>query len=187
MSLGIGLKTSRRYAVGALLVALAAPLAVACSSSSPSTTAAASSSAAAPASSASSPAAGSSSAAAAGMTITTGSSSLGTMLTDGAGKTVYYWEHDTGTSSTCYGACAGTWPPVLTTGAPVAGSGIQASLLGTTTRTDGKVQVTYNGHPLYYFAGDSKPGDINGEESNSFGAKWYILNPAGKKIEKPGA
>jgi predicted lipoprotein with Yx(FWY)xxD motif len=109
------------------------------------------------------------------------------MLTDGAGKTVYYWEHDTGTSSTCYGACAGAWPPVLTSGAPVAGSGIQASLLGTTTRTDGKVQVTYHGHPLYYFAGDSKPGDINGEESTGFGAKWYILSPAGNKIEKPGA
>jgi predicted lipoprotein with Yx(FWY)xxD motif len=109
------------------------------------------------------------------------------MLTDGEGKTVYYWEHDTGTSSTCSGACAGAWPPVLTTGAPVAGSGIQASLVATTTRSDGKVQVTYNGHPLYYFAGDSKSGDINGEDSNSFGAKWYILNPAGKKIEKPGS
>jgi len=186
MSLGIRLRTSRRQAAGVLLMALVALLAVACSSSSSPATAT-SSSAAAPASSASSPAAGSSSAAAAGEMIQTGSSSLGTMLTDGAGKTVYYWEHDTGTSSTCYGACAGVWPPVLTTGAPVAGSGIQASLLGTTTRTDGKVQVTYNGHPLYYFAGDSKPGDINGEESNNFGAKWYILSPAGKKIEKPGA
>jgi predicted lipoprotein with Yx(FWY)xxD motif len=109
------------------------------------------------------------------------------MLTDGEGRTVYYWEHDTGSSSTCYGACAGAWPPVLTTGAAVAGAGVQASLLGTTTRTDGKVQVTYHGHPLYYFAGDSKPGDINGEESTAFGGKWYILSPAGTKIEKPGA
>lgn len=99
---------------------------------------------------------------------------------------MYLWEHDPGTSSTCYGACAQFWPPVLTAGAPVAGPGIQASLLGTTTRNDGKVQVTYNGHPLYYFVQDKNSGDITGEESAAFGAKWYILGVNGKKVEKPG-
>jgi predicted lipoprotein with Yx(FWY)xxD motif len=102
-------------------------------------------------------------------------------------RAVYLFEKDTGTTSSCYGACAGTWPPVLTTGSPLTGSGATASLLGTAKRTDGTTQVTYAGHPLYYFAGDQNPGDISGEGSQSFGAGWDLIAPAGKKVEKPGA
>ncbi len=132
--------------------------------------------------------AGSSSAAASSgaATVKTGSSSLGTILTDGTGRAVYLFEKDTGTTSTCYGACAGAWPPVLTTGSPVTGSGATASLLGTAKRTDGTTQVTYAGHPLYYFAGDQKPGDITGEGSQAFGAGWDLIAPGGKKVEKSG-
>jgi predicted lipoprotein with Yx(FWY)xxD motif len=100
---------------------------------------------------------------------------------------VYLFEKDTTTTSTCYGACAGGWPPVLTTGSPVAGSGVKASLLGTAKRTDGAIQVTYAGHLLYYFAGDQQPGAITGEGSQAFGAGWDLVAPSGKKVEKAGA
>ena len=119
--------------------------------------------------------------------IKTAHTSQGTVLTDGKGITVYLFEKDTGTKPNCYGACAAAWPPVLTTGAPLAGSGARAALLGTVKRTDGKTQVTYAGHPLYYFAGDQKPGDITGEGSQTFGAGWDLVAPAGKKVEKGGA
>ena len=67
-------------------------------------------------------------------------------------------------------------------GRPKAGSGVNASMLGTTTRSDGKDEVTYNGHPLYYYAGDQKAGDTNGQDLNQFGAPWYVVSPAGNKI-----
>jgi predicted lipoprotein with Yx(FWY)xxD motif len=111
--------------------------------------------------------------------IKTAGTSLGTVLTDGKGTTVYLFEKDTGTASLCYGACAQAWPPVLTTGAPAAGSGARASLVGTAKRTDGTTQVTYAGHPLYYFAGDSKPGDTHGQGVNGFGANWDAVRPSG--------
>jgi predicted lipoprotein with Yx(FWY)xxD motif len=114
-----------------------------------------------------------------GATIQTAHTSLGTVLTDSKGITVYLFEADTGTKSTCYGACASAWPPVLTTGAPAAGSGAKASLLGTTKRTDGKTQVTYAGHPLYYFTGSTKPGDVSGQGVNGFGAKWDAVRANG--------
>jgi predicted lipoprotein with Yx(FWY)xxD motif len=107
---------------------------------------------------------------------------LGAILVDGNGKTVYLFVADKGTASTCYTSCASIWPPVLTTGAPVAGSGATASLLATTTRTDGKVEVTYAGHPLYYFIQDKKPGDTTGQGINGFGGLWWVLSPAGKAI-----
>ena len=138
-----------RLKSGIVLAALTVPLAAACSSgsSAPPAGPAAPSSASAqvPATAAgTAPATAPSGSDEAGgpETVKTGTSSLGTILTDGEGKTVYLWEHDPGTSSTCYGAFAQFWPPVLTAGAPVAGPGIQASLLGTATRNDGKVQVT---------------------------------------------
>jgi predicted lipoprotein with Yx(FWY)xxD motif len=120
-------------------------------------------------------------------TVKAGHSSLGVILTNGTGRAVYLFEKDTGNTSSCYGACAGAWPPVLTTGAPVAGSGVTASLLRTAKRTDGTTQVTYAGHPLYYFASDQQPGDISGEGSQAFGAGWDLIAPAGKKVEKPGS
>lgn len=119
-------------------------------------------------------------AAAAGMTIAVATNAkLGQILVDGKGMTVYLWVADTATTSTCYTSCATFWPPVLTTGAPQAGAGAQASLLGTTTRTDGMVQVTYAGHPLYYFQKDKQAGDATGQGSNGFGALWWVMSPAG--------
>jgi len=122
-----------------------------------------------------------------GAVITVGTSSLGPMIVDSRGLTLYLFEADTGTSSTCSGACAQTWPPLLTKGAPQAGNGASAAQLGTTARADGTTQVTYGGHPVYYYAGDTKPGDTSGEGINSFGAGWDMLTPAGQKIEKPGS
>ena len=114
-------------------------------------------------------------------------SSLGQFLVDGSGRTLYLFEADTGNTSTCSGACAKAWPPFLTSGQPNAASGLQQSLVGTVKRSDGTVEVTYHGHPLYYFIGDKKPGDTNGEGSTAFGAGWDVVSPAGNKIEKPGS
>ena len=108
---------------------------------------------------------------------------LGQMLVDESGMTVYLFMADSGTASTCYTSCATIWPPVLTTGSPQAGAGAQASLLGTTTRTDGKVEVTYAGHPLYYFVQDKKAGDVTGQGINGFGGLWWVLAPSGTAVE----
>ena len=108
---------------------------------------------------------------------------LGQFLVDEKGLTVYLFVADTGKDSTCYGQCAAIWPPVLTDGAPQPGAGVQASLLGTATRTDGKVEVTYAGHPLYYFAPDKAAGDTKGQGINGFGALWWVLSPSGGAIQ----
>ena len=108
--------------------------------------------------------------------------SLGTVLVDSQGRTLYLFQKDSGTKSTCFGACASAWPPLRATGKPTAGGGANASMLGTTPRSDGKPQVTYNGHPLYLFAGDQKPGDANGQGTNAFGALWYVVSPAGTQV-----
>jgi predicted lipoprotein with Yx(FWY)xxD motif len=139
-------------------------------------------------SSKSAPATASSSASSAGgATVAVSSSKLGSILVDGSGRTLYLFEKDKGTTSSCYGACATAWPPYATTGAPQAGSGASAALLGTTTRTGGATEVTYHGHPLYYYAADSKPGDTNGQGVKAFGAEWYVLSAAGDKVEKEGS
>ena len=109
-------------------------------------------------------------------------SPLGRILVDSKGITLYDFVKDRGTTSSCYGACAALWPPLTTKGKPVAGHGVRASLLGTTKRKDGKLEVTYNGHPLYYFVSDRKPGQTTGQALNQFGAPWWVLSPAGKKI-----
>ena len=114
------------------------------------------------------------------------SSSLGKILVDGAGRTLYLFEADTGTASTCAGACASAWPPLTSTGSPIAGAGVSASKLGTTKRSDGTTGVTYNGHPLYRFAGDTAPGQTTGQGSDGFGAEWYVLSGAGNAIEIGG-
>ncbi len=138
-------------------------------------------------SSKSAPATASSSGTAGGATVAVRSSKLGKILVDGSGRTLYLFEKDKGTTSSCYGACAGAWPPYTTTGAPQAGSGASAALLGTTTRTGGTTEVTYHGHPLYYYAADSKAGDTNGQGVKAFGAEWYVLSSAGDKVEKEGS
>jgi len=107
---------------------------------------------------------------------------LGQILVDDKGMTLYLFVADTGTASTCYTSCANVWPPLLTDGTPQAGTGVDASLLGTTTRTDGKVEVTYAGHPLYYFVKDKAPGDITGQGINGFGGLWWVVSPAGAAI-----
>jgi len=118
-----------------------------------------------------------------GTTIGIGTTRLGSILVDGTGRTVYLFAKDSGTSSSCNtSACIQYWPPVLTTGAPQAGSGLNASLLGTTTRQDGKTQITYAGHPLYYFISDTKAGDVSGQGINAFGAPWYVVAPSGMQI-----
>jgi predicted lipoprotein with Yx(FWY)xxD motif len=146
----------------------------------------ASSSAAAPAAPAASPAGGSSSSAGAsssgGTVITTAKSSGGTVLASSSGRAVYLWAKDTGDMSNCNGACAGAWPPVTTTGTATASGGAQASDIGTITRSDGTKQVTYDGHPLYYFSGDSGPGTASGQGSDAFGAKWWLVAPTGSDI-----
>jgi predicted lipoprotein with Yx(FWY)xxD motif len=108
---------------------------------------------------------------------------LGKILVDSKGRTVYLFENDTGPTSTCFGACASAWPPVTETGMPSAGTGVMESMLGTTKRPDGTMQVTYNGHPLYLYQGDSKPGDTTGQNVDGFGAEWYVLSPEGNKVE----
>jgi predicted lipoprotein with Yx(FWY)xxD motif len=113
----------------------------------------------------------------------TGRSSLGRILVNGSGRTLYLFEKDTRGRSSCRGQCASYWPPLLTTGRPVAGTGVNRSLLGTTRRPDGKTQVTYAGHPLYRFVQDRRAGDTSGEDLRFFGAAWYVVSPSGKKIE----
>ena len=170
-----------------VLLAAAAMAAAGCSSSSSSS---GSTPPAAPASSANggySAASSSAPASAAAATVKTGTSSLGANLTDATGRALYLFEKDAGGKSACDGACAQGWPPLLTTGTPTAAAGVNAALLGTVKRADGTVQVTYAGHPLYYFVQDTKPGDIKGEGVQAFGAGWDLISPAGKKIEKPGS
>ena len=152
----------------------AALLVAACSSGTSSTTGAAGGS----------PAASSSSGASAsgGTVIETASSSAGTFLTDGSGRAVYLWAKDASGASSCSGACAGAWPPVPATGAVTASGGAMASDLGTITRSDGTKQVTYDGHPLYYFSGDSGAGTASGQGSDGFGAKWWLVAPTGSDV-----
>jgi len=167
----------RRGWILAIPLAAAALAAAACSSGSTTSSSSTPSATSAASPSAASPTAGAAAAGAA--TIKTGHTSLGAVLTDGKGITVYLFEADTTTKPTCYGACTKLWPPVLTTGTPVAGSGAKISLLGTVKRTDGKVQVTYAGHPLYYFAKSTAAGDVSGQGVNGFGANWDAVKPSG--------
>jgi predicted lipoprotein with Yx(FWY)xxD motif len=164
---------------GAVGVAL---LAAACSSAGSSSTPAASSSTPAGASAPSSaPASGGASASAATV-IKTAASGGSTFLTDGSGRAVYLWVKDASGMSACTGACAGAWPPVTTTGTATASGSAKASDLGTITRSDGTKQVTYDGHALYYFSGDSGAGTATGQGSDGFGAKWWLVAPSGSDV-----
>ncbi len=152
------------------------------SASAPATTAtqAASKSAYGAAGTASTPNAGS----ATGVTIAVKHSKLGTILAAGPKHlTVYLFEADKGGQSACSGACAAAWPPVTTGGRPQASGSASSSHLGTITRSDGTTQVTYNGHPLYFFVKDKDDGDAYGQGEKAFGADWYVLAPSGNKID----
>jgi predicted lipoprotein with Yx(FWY)xxD motif len=165
-----------RLAAGAGSAFGVALLVAACSTGSSSTGAAGGSSpAGAPSSSAASGGSGST-------VITTVSSSAGTFLTTSSGHAVYLWSKDGSGMSACTGACAGTWPPVTTTGTATASGGAKSSDLGTITRSDGTKQVTYDGHPLYFFSGDSGPGMASGQGNDGFGAKWWLVSPSGSDV-----
>jgi predicted lipoprotein with Yx(FWY)xxD motif len=106
---------------------------------------------------------------------------VGRVLVDSKGFTVYDFHKDKGGKSACYGACAKGWPPVVTEGKPQTGEGAMSSKLGTVERSDGTMQVTYAGHPLYTFVEDKKPGEANGNDVSAFGAQWYALKPTGEE------
>jgi predicted lipoprotein with Yx(FWY)xxD motif len=108
---------------------------------------------------------------------------LGTYVVDGKGLSLYLFEKDKGKKSSCYGACAKVWKPLTVKARPTAGSGLKRALLSTTTRTGGAKQVTYGGHPLYYYDDDHKAGQTTGQGVKEFGAKWYVVRPSGKKID----
>jgi predicted lipoprotein with Yx(FWY)xxD motif len=121
---------------------------------------------------------------ASGTTVKAHSSSLGKIIVNSQGRTLYLFEKDKGSHSACYGQCAKFWPPLITSGKPTAAAGVKASLLGTTRRSNGSMQVTYAGHPLYRFLKDTKAGQTKGEGLKFFGASWYVVAPNGKKIDK---
>jgi predicted lipoprotein with Yx(FWY)xxD motif len=108
---------------------------------------------------------------------------IGTYVVDAKGMTLYLFGKDKGKKSSCNGACAKVWSPLIVKGKPTAGSGLKASLLSTITRTGGAKQVTYGGHPLYHYDDDKKAGQTKGQGSTAFGAKWYVVGTAGKKID----
>jgi predicted lipoprotein with Yx(FWY)xxD motif len=107
---------------------------------------------------------------------------LGKILVDSHGRTLYLFEKDSGTKSTCFGECASDWPPLRAASAPTVGHGANASLVSTTARSDGNAEITYNGHPLYLFEGDKQPGDTNGQGLTAFGGGWFALSPVGTQV-----
>jgi predicted lipoprotein with Yx(FWY)xxD motif len=124
----------------------------------------------------------SSSSSSAAVTVMTRNGPMGAYLTDGQGRSLYLFLADKNGKSSCNGACAAAWPPLLTSGTPQAGSGATGGMLGTTTRDDGTKQVTYNNHPLYMYSLDKQPGNTNGQGVNAFGALWWLVSPSGSAI-----
>jgi predicted lipoprotein with Yx(FWY)xxD motif len=110
---------------------------------------------------------------------------LGTILVDSHGHTLYLFRADKPKKSACHGACAVAWPPLRSRTKPTAGTGTRASLIGTIRRSDGAPQVTYNGHPLYRFVNDVKAGDVSGQGVLAFGARFFVVSPAGRQISTP--
>jgi predicted lipoprotein with Yx(FWY)xxD motif len=127
------------------------------------------------------------SAASGGAQVKVGTTSLGRILVTAQGRTLYMFAADKRNKSACYGSCATYWPPLLTTTTRVHGAGVKASLLGTTKRTDGKLQITYNGRPLYRFLKDTKSGQASGQGLNLSGGLWWVMSPAGAVIKKTNA
>jgi predicted lipoprotein with Yx(FWY)xxD motif len=115
-----------------------------------------------------------------GTTITTGDSPFGTMLFDDADQAIYIWELEPTSTPECYDDCAVAWPPVLTEGDPVADGEVDADLLGVTERTDGSQQVTYNDHPLYYYAHE-EPGEVKCHNIATHGGLWWVIQPDGDR------
>jgi predicted lipoprotein with Yx(FWY)xxD motif len=130
------------------------------------------------------PTAASQAARAKGPVVSTTTTSIGRIVVDARGHTLYLFGKDRNGKSACSGACAVAWPPLIANGKPRAGAGAKASRLGTTRRADGRLQVTYNRHPVYTFVKDTKRGQTNGEGLNAFGGTWDALSPAGAKVVK---
>ena len=122
-----------------------------------------------------------------GATVALAKTGLGRVLVDARGRTLYLFEKDKRGRSACAGSCAAAWPPLITSSKPRAGAGIKASLLGTTKRADGRLQVTYNHHPVYTFVKDTRKGQTTGENVYAFGAEWYAVSAAGSAVEKKAA
>ncbi|HEY4227421.1 MAG TPA: hypothetical protein VGM49_03715 [Candidatus Limnocylindrales bacterium] len=124
------------------------------------------------------------SAAAGGVTVNLADSTLGKVLADGSGKTLYMFTPDSADKSACTGDCASNWPPLTSDAAPTAGTGLDASKFTTVARDDGTKQVVFNGHPLYFFAGDKAAGDTSGE---GVGGKWFVIGADGNQIAAPAS
>jgi predicted lipoprotein with Yx(FWY)xxD motif len=167
------IRKRRMPVVAAMAVSAVALIAAGCGSSSTSTSTA--SSAAAASSTASN-------VAASGAVVKVTHGAKGVYLVDGSGRALYLWVADRNGMSSCSGACAQAWPPLTTKGAPTGSGGVASAKLTTVTRSDGTKQVVYNGHPLYFFAGDTGAGTTTGQGSTSFGAKWWLVTPAGAAI-----
>jgi predicted lipoprotein with Yx(FWY)xxD motif len=155
------------YLAGAVAIPLAALAVAACGGGGAATAAAQKTSTGAPA------------------TVGVAKTSLGSTLINSGGRTLYLFKADTGMQSACSSACATAWPPLLVTGKPTAASGLTTSNLGTITRSGGGHQVTYDGHPLYLFLKDKKPGDVNGQGVTAFGAAWFALTSSGNQAATP--
>ena len=122
-----------------------------------------------------------------GAVVSSAKTKLGRILVDSNGRTLYLFGKDRSGKSSCSGQCAAFWPPLITSGKPRVSRAARASLIGMTKRADGRMQVTYNHHPLYTFAKDKKAGQMNGEGVNAFGGEWDVVSPAGSKIDKPSS
>jgi predicted lipoprotein with Yx(FWY)xxD motif len=120
--------------------------------------------------------------AATGKTVKVGASRYGPVLFDGKGRALYVFTKEKGAKSRCYGDCARAWPPFVTSGKPRAGGGADKTLLGTTERRNGKRQVTYNGHALYYYVADTKPGQITCQDVYEFGGTWLVVDRRGRAV-----
>ena len=117
-----------------------------------------------------------------GASVAVGSSSFGPILFDGRGFALYAFTRDPARRATCYGACAKTWPPYLVKARPSAGKGARAPILGTVRRTDGRLQATYAGRPLYYYVGDTKPGIVLCQNVQEFGGLWLVVRGSGALV-----
>ncbi len=122
-----------------------------------------------------------------GLTIGMAKGPMGSYLTGASGRALYLWAADTNGKSSCSGACAQTWQPVVASATPSASGGVNAADLAVISRPGGGEQVTYKGHPLYYYAADSGPGMTTGQGTNSFGAKWWLIAPSGTAITATGS
>jgi predicted lipoprotein with Yx(FWY)xxD motif len=180
-------RTAKLRAAVVAVLATSATVLAACGSSSSSSSNTSTAAPASATSAASSSSTASSTAAATGLAIGTAKGSAGTYLTGEKGRALYLWVADSGGKSACSGACAQTWPPVVSPGKPSAGPGVSAADLGTISRADGSTQVTYKGHPLYYFAADTKAGSTTGQGNTSFGAAWWLVGPSGTAITGGGS